>query len=139
MKPALHVPFMLLPVISPVNVTLILIGLVTLLTQDTLLPSTRTSATGVVLPWPDCVPVNVLPARSSTSTVGWGPVGPLTTRFHVPSGDAFGALAGAAGAALVATAVARLDAEPMNTGKVSQPRTVDVDASSACSSSTCHS
>src|SRR5262249_37788498 len=99
-----------------------------------------TSVTEVVLPCPDCVPLNVLPARSMTRIVGWGPVGPLTTKFHVPSSDAFPAPAGVAGAVFDDVALARLAASgPRNTGRVSQPRPVDVDASSACSSSTCHS
>jgi len=89
------------------------------------LPSTWMSLIGVVVPWPDCVPVSWPPTYSRLSTVAIGPVGLFTVTFHWPS-----MLTGCvvAGAGVSAAGCAGRGRTPGRVwiGRVSQPRTVEV-------------
>src|SRR3546814_2481820 len=79
-----------------------------------------------VEPSPVCSPEKLSPSFASVSTAGCGPVGPLTTTFHLPSSGTGAEASGAAATGLTG-ALAFAGFLPTQTGSESQPRTVDVD------------
>src|SRR3546814_1588074 len=75
-------------------------------------------------PSPVCSPEKLSPSFASVSTAGCGPVGPLTTTFHLPSSGTGAEASGAAATGLTG-ALAFAGFLPTQTGSESQPRTVD--------------
>src|SRR6185295_7596384 len=85
--PAFTLPEILSPSTVPLCSSVIGIGEVIEIDQETLLPSALPFAISIEPCWPACVPVNALPLALRSSVAFCGPIGELIVIFHLPSTD----------------------------------------------------